>query len=176
MTLTDHSPIRVTSGGCRRLGKPAGGAESATPRSFRMRQLSTTAGGTNNDQAGLRSGDGNPDRRSACPISGPEAPGFRAPLGRAAAWRCTGHALCSARTPPTAMRETAACRPTPALARRLIALCRELGRTPQTRPINDRPPTNTCWSAACAYARRREKRPYLVRSSRLGLSCQNERK
>ena len=53
MTLTDHSPIRVTSGGCRRLGKPAGGAESATPRSFRMRQLSTTAGGANNDQAGL---------------------------------------------------------------------------------------------------------------------------
>jgi len=38
----------------------------------------------------------------------------------------------------------------------------KLSRTPQTRPINDRPPTQTCWSAACAYAKRREKRPYLV--------------
>jgi hypothetical protein len=37
-----------------------------------------------------------------------------------------------------------------------------LSRTPQTRPINDRPPTQTCWSAACAYAKRRGKRPYLV--------------
>ena len=37
-----------------------------------MRQLSTTAGGANNNQAGLRSGDGHPDRRSACPISGLE--------------------------------------------------------------------------------------------------------
>jgi hypothetical protein len=38
----------------------------------------------------------------------------------------------------------------------------ELSRTPQTRPINDRPPTQTCWSAACAYAKRRRKRLYLV--------------
>ena len=38
----------------------------------------------------------------------------------------------------------------------------KLSRTPQTRPINDRPPTQTCWSAACAYAERREQRRYLV--------------
>ena len=38
----------------------------------------------------------------------------------------------------------------------------ELSRAPQTRPINDKPPTQTCWSAACAYAERREKRRYLV--------------
>ncbi len=37
----------------------------------------------------------------------------------------------------------------------------ELSRTPQTRPTNDRPPTQTCWSAACAYARRRGKCLYL---------------
>ena len=36
----------------------------------------------------------------------------------------------------------------------------KLSRTPQTRPINDRPPTQTCWSAACAYAERHEKRRY----------------
>ncbi len=39
---------------------------------------------------------------------------------------------------------------------------RELSRTPQTRPTNDKPPTHTCWSAACAYAKWRKKRPYLV--------------
>ncbi len=38
----------------------------------------------------------------------------------------------------------------------------ELSRTPQTRPINDKPPTQTCCSAACAYAKRRDKRRYLV--------------
>ena len=38
----------------------------------------------------------------------------------------------------------------------------ELSRTPQTYPINDRSPSQTCWSTACAYAKRREKRRYLV--------------
>ena len=38
----------------------------------------------------------------------------------------------------------------------------KLSGTPQTRPINDRPPTQICWSAACAYAKRRERRRYLV--------------
>ncbi len=38
----------------------------------------------------------------------------------------------------------------------------ELSRTPQTRPTNAEAADQTCWSAACAYATRREKRPYLV--------------
>ncbi len=38
----------------------------------------------------------------------------------------------------------------------------KLSRTLQIVPINDKPPTQTCWSAACAYAKRREKRRYLV--------------
>ncbi len=37
-----------------------------------------------------------------------------------------------------------------------------LSRSPQTVPINAEAADQTCWSAACAYARRREKRPYLV--------------
>src|ERR1700734_3089399 len=37
-----------------------------------------------------------------------------------------------------------------------------LSRSPQTVPINTEAADQTCWSAACAYARRREKRPYLV--------------
>ena len=42
---------------------------------------------------------------------------LRATLISAAAWRCTGHALCNARKPPVSMREAAACRPARALAR-----------------------------------------------------------
>lgn len=38
----------------------------------------------------------------------------------------------------------------------------KLSRTPQTVPINTEAADQTCWSAACAYAKRREKRPYLV--------------
>ncbi len=38
----------------------------------------------------------------------------------------------------------------------------ELSRTPQTRPINDKPPTQTCWSAACAYARGSQNRQPMV--------------
>jgi hypothetical protein len=37
-----------------------------------------------------------------------------------------------------------------------------LSRSPQTVPINAEAADQTCWSAACAYARRREKRLYLV--------------
>jgi hypothetical protein len=37
-----------------------------------------------------------------------------------------------------------------------------LSRSPQTVPINTEAADQTCWSAPCAYARRREKRPYLV--------------
>ncbi len=37
-----------------------------------------------------------------------------------------------------------------------------LTRSPQTVPTNTEAADQTCWSAACAYARRREKRPYLV--------------
>jgi len=38
----------------------------------------------------------------------------------------------------------------------------ELSRTPQTHPISGRSPTQTWWSAACAYARRRESLRHLV--------------
>lgn len=38
----------------------------------------------------------------------------------------------------------------------------ELSRSPQIVPINAEAADQTCWSAACAYAKRREKRPYLV--------------
>jgi hypothetical protein len=38
----------------------------------------------------------------------------------------------------------------------------KLSRSPQTVPINTGTADQTCWSAACAYARRHEKRPYLV--------------
>ena len=34
-----------------------------------------------------------------------------------------------------------------------------LSRSPQTVPINTETADQTCWSAASAYARRREKRP-----------------
>ena len=37
-----------------------------------------------------------------------------------------------------------------------------LSRSPQTVPINTEAADQTCWSAACAFATRREKRPYLV--------------
>ncbi len=37
-----------------------------------------------------------------------------------------------------------------------------LSRSPQTVPTNTEAADQTCWSAACAYARRREKRLYLV--------------
>jgi hypothetical protein len=37
-----------------------------------------------------------------------------------------------------------------------------LSRSPQTVPINTEAADQTCWSAACAYARGREKRLYLV--------------
>jgi hypothetical protein len=37
-----------------------------------------------------------------------------------------------------------------------------LSRSPQTVPTNTEAADQTCWSAASAYARRREKRPYLV--------------
>ncbi len=37
-----------------------------------------------------------------------------------------------------------------------------LSRSPQTVPINTEAADQTCWSAACAYATRRGKRPYLV--------------
>ncbi len=37
-----------------------------------------------------------------------------------------------------------------------------LSRSPQTVPINTEAADQTCWSAACAYAKRRGKRPYLV--------------
>jgi hypothetical protein len=35
-------------------------------------------------------------------------------------------------------------------------------RSPQTVPINTEAADQTCWSAVCAYATRREKHPYLV--------------
>jgi hypothetical protein len=37
-----------------------------------------------------------------------------------------------------------------------------LSRSPQTVPTNTETADQTCWSAACAYARRRRKRPYLA--------------
>jgi len=37
-----------------------------------------------------------------------------------------------------------------------------LSRSPPTVPINTEAADQTCWSAACAYARRRQRRPYLV--------------
>ena len=37
-----------------------------------------------------------------------------------------------------------------------------LSRSPQTVPRNTEAADQTCWSAACAYVTRREKRPYLV--------------
>jgi hypothetical protein len=43
-----------------------------------------------------------------------------------------------------------------------------LSRFPQTVPTNTEPADHTCWSAACAYATRRGKRPYLV----AGAKCQ----
>jgi len=72
-------------------------------------------------------------------------------------------------------------RPTPPSRNRSVrtARCRAtlhmlhtqgLSRSPQTVPINTEAADQTCWSAACAYARRREKRPYLVAGECAGRS------
>ena len=90
-------------------------------------------------------------------------------LIRAAAWRCIGHAPCGARRPA----------PRCAKLQRIGRHCpgalppvhtQKLSRTPQIVPINDKPPTENCWSAACAYARAGRKRRPMVAGAPSGRS------
>ena len=55
-------PSTGHGGGRRRLRRSAPGADPATPRSFRTRQLSTTAGGANSDHASAATGARSPAR------------------------------------------------------------------------------------------------------------------
>ena len=110
VTFPDYlpSPIRGTCGGCGRL-------QSSAPRCRSDHAVVVRALNSGRRRAARAA-----DRRSAAS----RCQRLRAPLSRAAAWCCIWHALCSPPLPPASRRDTAACRPARALARRLFALCR----------------------------------------------------
>jgi hypothetical protein len=70
---------------------------------------------------------------------------------------------------PTLQTRNRSVRAAPGCATLHMLHTQGLSRSPQTVPINAEAAAQTCWSAACADARRREKRLYLVAGEQLNL-------
>ena len=70
--------------------------------------------------------------------------------------------LCTAPPDPPTSHETAAYDTARVYATLHMLHTQALSRSPQTVPINTEAADQTCWSAACAYARSAGRCPYLA--------------
>ena len=100
-----------------------------------------------------------PDTPNSTPIKRPHLGRL---LGRAGSWHCTRHALCNALSPPNPEARSRSVSPRSCPGGLHALHMQKLSRSPQIVPINDKPLTERCWSAACAYARGGRKRRPMV--------------